>query len=153
MARCKHIFRMGAFYDGQLAEEEQRRLQDHVAVCRDCAAEIEQLEALSRLLARAEAPRLSPAALERMHQAVGNMGERVVFGTARAFAMAAAALLAVCAVWLWQGDGGPDAYAAEAPEWERAAVFQQAAIGGDLSVEAQLAQWIVEDLERENGSE
>jgi len=144
---------MSAFYDGQFADEEQRGLQEHVARCAECAAELERLKALSRLLACADVPRLSPGALERIHQAVDTVGEKAVFRTAQALAMAAAVVLAVCAVWLWQAGGAPEAYAAAAPDWERAAVAQQAVVAGGLSAEAQFAQWIVEDLGGENGSE
>ena len=153
MAGCRHAGRLSAFYDGEVVGEERRQLQEHIRHCADCAAEVERLRAISRFLAVAPEPRLSPGALQRFHRVVSGASERTVLRTARAFAMAAAGLVVVCLVWLWQGDGAQNGYALEAPEWERAAVLQQVEQAGGVSAEAQLAQWIVEDLSREDAGD
>ena len=153
MAGCKHIHRMSVFYDGEVAEEEHRQLREHIQHCTECAREFEQLRIVSTFLAAAQMPQLSPGALRCFHQVVNGASERIVFRTARAFAVAAAALLLVGVVWLWQTNGAQDAHGLAIPEWERAAVMQQVEFSEGLSAEAQLAQWIVEDLSRENAGD
>ena len=153
MAGCKHIRRMSVFYDGEVPEEEHQQLREHIQHCTECARELERLRIVSTFLAAAQVPQLPPGALRCFHQVVNGASKMIVFRTARAFAAAAAALLLVSVVWLWQAGGAPDAHAQAVPEWERAAVMQQVELSEGLSAEAQLAQWIVEDLSRENGSD
>ena len=153
MTGCKHIRRMSAFYDGEVAEEEHQQLRKHIQHCTECAGELERLRAISRFLAAAEVPQLAPAALQRFHRVVNGASEKVVFRMARTFAAAAAAVLVVGLVWLWQADGAEDARAGAVPEWEKVAVMQQVELSGAVSSEAQLAQWIVEDLSRENAGD
>ena len=150
MVGCRHIRRMSAFYDGEVAEEEHQQLRKHIQHCTECAGELERLRAISRFLAAAEVPQLAPAALQRFHRVVNGASEKVVFRMARTFAAAAAAVLLVGLVWLWQAE---DARAGAAPEWEKVAVMQQAELSGAVSFEAQLAQWIVEDLSRESAGD
>ena len=153
MSGCKYTPRMSAFRDSEMAEEERRQLQKHIRHCTECARELERLRAISRFLAAAEVPQLAPAALQRFHRVVNGASEKVVFRMALTSAAAAAAVLLVGLVWLLQADGAQDARAGAAPEWEKVAVMQQAELSGAVSSEAQLAQWIVEDLSRENAGD
>ena len=44
--------KLSAFHDGQLTEEEQRMLQEHIDSCPECRAEIEELKKLDALIDR-----------------------------------------------------------------------------------------------------
>ena len=66
---------------------------------------------------------------------------------AKAVLAVAASILVICGLWLWQSEAaeGP---AEPIPLWETVAAPQQTLVAGS---DAQLAQWIVQDLERKNG--
>lgn len=154
MGDCSYAQRIGAYYDGEVGEEERRQIERHLQQCEECSAALERLRALSAFLGRARVPELSEGALSRFHSAASGAAERVVFRTARSFAAAAAVLLVVCLGWLWQTGSKESAHYAQAvPEWERVAVMQEADVSGEVSSEIQMAQWIVADLSWENARE
>jgi len=152
MPSCEHNRKIGAYHDGELPAEERRGLEEHIRGCPSCAREFEQLRSLSRLLAGAELPEMSPDAMDRLHEGVGAAGEVFVFRTAERLTAVAAALLAVCGIWLSQTVGGRDA-AAGVEAWEIAAVSPQTEALTEASADEMLARWMVSDLARENGSD
>ena len=150
MATCELTQRMIALHDGEVGAEERGRLQEHVLHCPECAAELERLRAISRLMASADVPVLSPAGLRRLHDAVDAASEKAIFRMAGEFAAAAAALLIISVAWLLAAGEAGTARARADSEWERAAVMQPAEPAGGLTQELQVAQWIVENLSTEN---
>jgi anti-sigma factor RsiW len=153
MSQCKYMQRMSALYDGEVSEEEGRELAEHVRGCSACAAELERLRSLSVFLQAAKVPELQSASLRRFHEAVSGAADRAVLKMARVFALAAALLLVASLAGMRQSAQGSGPYASTAPEWERAAVLRQTDLSIARSAEIQLAEWIVEDLSRENGSD
>ena len=153
MSQCEHTQRMSAFYDGEVAEGERRELQEHVGRCGQCAAELERLGSLSAFLRTAQVPKLASASLRRFHEAVDGASERTILHMARVFALVAALLLVASLVGIWQDAQGSEPYVHTVPAWERTAVLQQVDLSSGPSAEIQFAEWIVEDLSRENDSD
>ena len=153
MASCEHNRRIGAYHDGELGAQERGQLEEHIRGCPSCARELEQLRCLSGLLAAAELPQMSPDAMERLHEGVGAAGEVFVLRTAERLTAVAAALLAVCGIWLWQTAGGRDAGAEGVEAWEIAAVSPQTGALAEAGADEMLVRWVVSDLARENGSD
>jgi anti-sigma factor RsiW len=149
---CERTARVGAYHDGELTAEEARQMEEHLRICPVCAQELEQLRSLSRFLAAAPTARIAPDAVERLHARVGVVRESVVIRLASALTAVAAAVLAVCTVWLWQAAGTyPETYSDQSLAWEDAARGQEFVAADD--VQGQFGQWIVDDLTGENGNE
>ncbi len=149
MSVCEHSGRLNAYHDGELPLEERRALEEHIGRCPSCAREFEQLRSLSRLFAAVEMPEMSSDALGRLHRNVGSIRERLVVRMAGVLTAAAAAVLLICGVWLWRSWAAQELY--EDPVWEVAAVTLQLDVSPSGNGEMPLAQWIVDDLSRENG--
>jgi len=149
MSGCKNERRLSAYHDGELCAEDRADLEAHLARCPACAAELERLRRLSRLVQTAGRTAMPAPAIARLHRAVDAAPAADLRRTAEAVLALAASVLVVCGVWLWQAGGSAEA--AEAiPVWETVAARGPAQTAPAAS-EEQLAQWIVRDLERTNG--
>ncbi len=151
MPDCEHSRRLSAYHDGELLPEECRDLEEHIRHCPPCARDLERLRSLSMVFGSAEMPGMSPDAFERLHSSVGSIREGLTVRMAGVLTAAAAAVLLVCSVWLWQARVTQESYVGGGPAWEGAAVRPQLAVSPSADGEMQLAQWIIEDLSRENG--
>lgn len=150
MAECKYGEWLTAYHDGELTSKRRRELERHLEECSSCAAELEQLRALSGLLGQAEVPALSEDALARFHRAVPAARERGIVRLCRNVALAAAALLVICGGLLWY-DAANQADASTAPAaWEVAAVTLDAD-AAEAETGETFALWALTDLSRENG--
>jgi len=147
MNACEHTRRLSAYHDGEVSGAEREALEAHLAQCPACAAELARLRRLSSLLAQAERPKMPAGVLDRLHRSADDLAAADLRRVAKTFLAAAASILLVCGIWLWQANGAAEP--AEAiPVWESLAARQQVLTAGS---EEQLAQWIVQDLERKNG--
>ena len=70
MNQCEFRERLSAYLDGELSGEQRAAFEQHLAVCGQCAAELESLRRMSGALKVADGPRLSPIAMYRLHQAI-----------------------------------------------------------------------------------
>jgi len=147
MALCEQARTAHAYHDGELAPEARRRFETHLAACPRCRGELEWLRSCSRRLAPGAVPVLTDEMRARLHQRLRRLGERALFRTAAA--LTAAAVLLVCGVLLWGRVEGPGTPEGTVADWERVAVApgSEPAPGAD----ADLGQWILQDLSRENG--
>lgn len=147
MNECEHTRRLSAYHDGEVTGADREALEAHLAQCPACAAELARLRRLSSLLTQAERPKMPAGVLDRLHRSADDLAAADLRRVAKAFLAAAASILLVCGIWLWQANGAAEP--AEAiPVWESLAAHQQVLTAGS---EEQLAQWIVQDLERKNG--
>jgi len=147
---CPHLPQVSAYHDGALEPSAAQALHEHMTRCADCAGELARLRRLSGLLADVPVPAMRPGAMVRMHRAVAATRQRVVvMRLARVLSAAAATILVVCTAWLWVSaqSGQPESWGISS--WEAVAVGSI----DDTDAEALLAQWIVEDLSRENAHE
>jgi len=153
MPTCEQRRFISPYHDGELDPEASLRLEKHLRECALCTAELERLRGISRLLGAARAPEIPADVLSRLHRNVGVVRESVLLHTAQRLTAVAAILLVSCVAWLWQA-GGASPLPPEMPAaWETAAVTLSADFATANGAEPQLAQWIVEDLSRENGDD
>ena len=152
MPACKLNRLVSAYHDGELATAERLHVEAHLGQCSSCTRELERLRGLSRLLGSAVRPAMPAGLLSRLHSHVGSTRDTVLLHMGQALAAAAAAVLVACAVWFWQGPNARMSRTQPDTLWETAAVTPSWDTVLDSGAEPQLAQWIVEDLSRENGN-
>jgi anti-sigma factor RsiW len=160
MQTCIYISWVGRYYDGELPESRRAELEQHLRQCSQCAAELDELQRLSRaLVSPGAAPQsLSPQAIRRLHE-YADQTIAVTDQSLRRFAEIltglAAALLIASSAWLLQTS---DVAAAEptAP-WESAAVVLRAGAdtisGAPVAPSLNTARWIVTQLEQSQKSD
>jgi anti-sigma factor RsiW len=147
MIECRQSQALGAYHDGELAAPSRAALEEHLGACPVCAAELERLEKMSRLIRAAERPEMPREVLDRLHRSVDLQPRITMLHVAEVCAAIAASILLVSTVWLWRVSAAREA--GPIPLWETAAVAPQDPSG--VAAQEQLAQWIVQDLSRKNG--
>ena len=150
MRVCRHIRRISAYYDGEATPEERRFLDAHVGRCSGCMAELEGFRSLSRLLSAAGMPEAPERCAQRLHRRVGALSDQRVLRMARMLTAAAAAVIFLCGGWLWQASVMPQVQSDLSLQWETAAVTPSITSDPDAGAESSIAQWIIDDLSREN---
>ena len=151
MADCEYQVRVHAYHDGELTPPERQAVEVHLRACPVCARELEGLRRMSALFASARLPELSPAAIQRLHRgkvrgasAPALTLEPALVRTSEFFATAAAAMLLLCAAWLWRASASQEP--AALPSYEEVPVTYQvdASTGNDPG--AHVAQIILAGL-------
>jgi anti-sigma factor RsiW len=150
MRECEYGERLMRYYDGELAPAARRRVEEHLAGCEVCRRQLARLRTTSGLLAQADAPAMSKDMLERLHAEVGSTGDLAILRICRPAALAAAALLVLCALGLWHIGAGEAAQTSPPSAWEVAAVTADSETAEANSTDA-IALWMLEGLSRENG--
>ena len=100
MASCPFNEQMSAFHDGEVDDGRRLEIQAHLRDCPFCAAELDRLEAVSRLLMSAPAARLSQIGLHRLHLRVDQAMEEGLLRFVRVFNAVAACVLVAGSAWL-----------------------------------------------------
>ena len=98
MKECDQARRLGAYHDGELPAAQREPIESHLAGCPSCRTELRGIAAMSDLLRTAAGADVPPGLLERLHEAVEALRDRLV--RRFAYRVAAAAALLACAVWL-----------------------------------------------------
>src|SRR5208337_3643415 len=101
MADCEYQVKVHAYHDGELPPADRESVEVHLTACPACARELERLRRMSALFSSARLPELSPEALQRLHRGRVVALEPALVRTSEFFA-AAAAIMLVCAAWLWR---------------------------------------------------
>jgi hypothetical protein len=102
---------------------------------------------MSALFASARLPELAPAALRRLHRGRVLIFEPALVRTSEFFAAAAAAILLVCAAWIWRASAvSPEEFAAM-PSWQEVPVTYQVDTSTDNDPGAHVAQIILTELQ------
>jgi anti-sigma factor RsiW len=143
---CKFSRQLSAYHDGELRPAECEALGAHLAQCAECRSELEQLRALSRLVADAATVPLPQGLLERAHERVDSAGEVVVVRLAERLMAAAAAVLLACGLYLWQA--GRAEVAPPLETWAPALISQRLPAPQEPGAEDPLVRWVVADLEQ-----
>jgi len=108
MNECEHARRLSAYHDGEVAGAEREALEAHLAQCPACAAELARLRRLSSLLTQAERPKMPAGVLNRLHRSADDLAAADLRRVAKTFLAAAASILLVCGIWLWQANGAAE---------------------------------------------
>jgi anti-sigma factor RsiW len=97
---CPTSEQLSAFHDGEIDEIRGVEIEGHLRQCRLCVAEVERLEAMSRLLGAAPAARLLPIGLHRLHRRVDQAMEEGFLRFVRVLNAIAACVLIAGSAWL-----------------------------------------------------
>jgi len=97
---CPTNEQLSAFHDGELDEVRRVEIEGHLRHCRTCGAELERLQAMSRLLGAAPAARLLPIGLHRLHRQVDQAMEEGFLRFVRVLNTIAACVLIAGSAWL-----------------------------------------------------
>jgi len=124
MASCENERKLSAYHDGELPAPEAAELEQHLARCETCAAELRNLRAMSRLLSSAvDVQQVPPGAMDRWRRSVRPGRDRVILRMTEMLSAAAAAILLVCSAMLWQQWNTAARPARQSsPSWEIVAV-------------------------------
>ena len=90
---CPITEQLDSFHDGELDETSRARIESHLIECPECAAELERLQAVSRLFTASPVPRLSQIAVYRLHRRTDEAMEEGLLRIMRVFSAVAACLL------------------------------------------------------------
>jgi anti-sigma factor RsiW len=150
MTECRQSQRLSAYYDGELSAASRAGMEEHVRGCPQCAAELARMRSMSQLIRAAGRAEMPAEALRRLHLSADLQPKITLVHTAEVLAAVAAAILLFSGVWLWRIAAARDA-AAQIPVWETVAVAGQDPSG--VAAAEPLAQWIVQDLSRNNGND
>jgi anti-sigma factor RsiW len=139
---CEFKQQVHAYYDGELPTERAAQVEQHLLTCANCAAELEQLRAISNLLSRG--PTIRPMTLARIHRSIDSLSEGVILKLVTR--LTAAAALVLLAGTLWLISEAPEARAqdqivAMPATWEHAAV----ALNADPSADVQFEHLVLAD--------
>ncbi len=144
MADCEYQVKIHAYHDGELPPADRESAEVHLRACPACARELERLRRMSEFFASARLPELSPEALQRLHRGRIVALEPALVHTSEFFAAAAAAIMLVCAAWLWRASA-PQELAAM-PSWQEVPVTYQVDASTDNDPGAHVAQIILAEL-------
>ncbi|MGA2439826.1 MAG: hypothetical protein ABSH08_02610 [Tepidisphaeraceae bacterium] len=97
---CPTSEQLSAFHDGEIDEIRWLEIERHLRQCPLCAAELERLRTMSRLVETAPAARLSPIGLHRLHRRVNQAMEEGLLRFVRVLNTIAACLLIAGSAWL-----------------------------------------------------
>lgn len=151
---------LSAYLDDELSSQDRDRIEQHLAVCEACSAELASLRASAALVRRHSFDDLKPLELERLHQAIRReSSEQSVFRLGMVLSAMAASVLIICSAWLMDAPGstagpGPTYVRIESPQWERVATTLRLdplpmEWERDHSIQvadAQFAQWMLDGL-------
>jgi anti-sigma factor RsiW len=153
MTACERARQLSAYYDGELPEDEQNAMRQHLLECPFCRQELRVLKATSGFLREGAKIPVPERLRARLHKPGRYVREVVVLRVARRLTAMAAAVLLVAGVWLSQTTAGSASGTVLLQDWERAAVAPSLDWAEQTAEEELLAHWIVADLSWENGSE
>ncbi len=161
MEACAMTSRIGAFHDGELDSAMRREVEQHLAVCADCRAELESLRRMSGLFGSASAMEMTAEEMGRVHRLAEalveeSQSDRSLLRFVGGLLAAAASILVVCGAW-WSEISptvpavGPVRVAVDSPAWERVAmtlrVDPEPVRGeGTALADARLADWMLDGL-------
>jgi anti-sigma factor RsiW len=97
---CPTGQQLSAFHDGEIDPRGRSAIERHLLDCASCAAELERLRAISRLLEAAPAPRLSQIGVHRLHRRVDQVMEEGLLRFVRLLNAVAASVLIAGSAWL-----------------------------------------------------
>ena len=138
MSECDEQL-LGAYHDGELGATERARVEQHLAQCADCTAELDRLRQASKVLGEYPFQDITTDELSRLHRAIDDEANeeqeaQVVWRIGGTMGLIAASILVVGFAWLRSMPtatpigGQPNQMemaAGSAPLWERMAVTGQ----------------------------
>jgi anti-sigma factor RsiW len=124
---CHEVENLSLFLDGELSAAEATRVQQHVTTCAGCAAELDELRAMTRLLSAARSSSMGgmpDEAMDRLRLHVQGLIESTDAGLlriARVFTGLAASIL-IAGIWLLSQPTETPKVEVATSGWQRAAI-------------------------------
>ena len=143
MNGCDWLPKVHAYYDGEAPAEARAGIEAHLTQCAACARELEELRALSHLIAATPLPTIRPEAVRRLHRTTDSIMDRVLVRMSEYVTAAAAAIIAACGLWIWHADRAAVDYSTPALD---SLVLSARADLSPADAETQIAQYIVADM-------
>jgi len=148
---CDKVSEVQRYHDGEMPEAQRVAFVQHLGICQPCAIELESLRQLSKLIAGTVVPRLSGAAMARLHRSYEKATERGVLRIAEWLTAAAAAVLLLGLIGLYrQAPVAPRATAATPASWEMESTGVMAndteSVASARPELVQMAVWMAGDL-------
>jgi anti-sigma factor RsiW len=152
MIKCPCTERIGIYYDGELAASEVEAMERHIEQCAACAAELERLRKLSRLMRQIAVP-VEHETMTRLHRRLDTTRRNQPMQRFAEICTAlAACVLIICgAMLMTERTSGVNT--ASMPVWEIALLAPPGEERTANNSEENVAQWIMQDLSRNNGNE
>jgi hypothetical protein len=99
---CDFQSRLGAYHDGELDTVSARQVEQHLASCESCRAELQEIRELSSLAETVGAEGISPIGVARVHQMIDAEAGSSVLRIAGLLTGLAASALVIGSAWLWE---------------------------------------------------
>lgn len=150
MPDCKYSYKLNAYHDNELSDEERHTLEEHIQACPHCTQELEGLQKLSVLFRSASIPDIPEEALAGVHQRLETRQERGIVRFVEMLAAAAVLVLLIGSALNVRMETRGQVYESG---WEQYAVTPQMEVSSAESPELQVTEWLVANLSQENGYE
>jgi Putative zinc-finger len=153
MSPCDRLIQAQRHHDGELSPAERADFECHAAQCSQCTRELQELQRLSAGIksAFASGPLTADAVARLSGRARDEAEAAVLIRLAVSGMSAAAAILLLCSVMLWQPWRQSPPTARTDLTFESLAVIPPNEDLSEAGDESRLALWIVADLSRANG--
>jgi anti-sigma factor RsiW len=150
MAQCKYFYKLSAYHDDELSDDERRRFEEHIQACPHCTQELERLQKLSALVRSASIPDIAEETLACLHKSLEFRQEKRIVRFVEILTAAAVLVLLVGAALNLKMEPRAEVYDSG---WEETAVTLQMDVPSTKSPELQVTEWLVANLSQENGNE
>ena len=100
MFDCNEHQKLEAYHDRQLDAVSRAEIEQHLAACGNCSADLAELQNVSRLFADYPVARLSQISLYRLHSNLDLLTDRGLLRLARVMTGLAASVLLLGSLWL-----------------------------------------------------
>jgi anti-sigma factor RsiW len=160
MMQCNQTNRVGPYRDDEMLPADRDAMRRHLSECPSCAAELNRLDRMTRLLASAApAAELSADGRTRLHRAIDRqasslMGLPGLVRLAEVLSAVAAVLLLACILGLagLHPAAEPAAPAGELPTWQMGVTSESAEMASD-NADDLVTDWMTQDLSRNHGND
>ena len=99
MLDCDPI-KLSAYADGELEAAEQQRLAEHLAICPQCRAELDELRATAGVFSQLRSAKLTSNERARLHAALDERLYAPIWRIGGAMGLIAASILVIAGTWL-----------------------------------------------------
>ena len=138
MTPCPSNLELSAYHDGELDAARREELEQHLAYCMACVAQLSELQMLSGMFAMAPSPVLSQMGMGRLHRAMDGEMDQGIMRLARVLSAIAACVVLVGSFWLTRMHDQPGS----APPWVMARNTEEATV---QNVASPVGQWYLAD--------
>lgn len=142
---CDRPRQLHAYHDDELLPSERDEMQEHLAGCAACRAELTALRAASRLVSSVGEAAAPEWLMRRLRRTADAAAEKGIRRLASAVLAVAAAVLVACSVQIWRLSSARQTDRPVA-RWEQSARGPAETTASDETAEDQLAAWMVQDL-------